>query len=128
LHTSTFTQFVVYEFMKRGLAEPHVEKIKADYLAKRNLMIKTMEETFPEGIKWTRPEGGLFLWVELPEHMSAKKLFDKAIALKVAYVPGAPFYPNGGGENTLRLNFSNCTHETIIEGINRLAKLFKENM
>ena len=128
LHTSTLNQFIVYEFMKQGLAEPHVETIKADYLAKRNLMVKTMEETFPEGIKWTRPEGGLFLWVELPEHMSAKKLFDKAIALKVAYVPGAPFFPNGGGENTLRLNFSNCTHETIVDGINRLAKLFKENM
>jgi len=128
LHTSTFCQYMVYEFMNQGLAEPHLERIKKDYGAKRNLMLKTMDETFPEGIKWTRPEGGLFLWVELPEHMSAKKLFDKAIALKVAYVPGGPFFPNGGGENTLRLNFSNCTHETVVEGIGRLAKLFKDNM
>lgn len=128
LHTSTFNQFMVYEFIAQGLAEPHLERIKADYLAKRNVMIKTMEETFPEGVKWTRPQGGLFLWVELPEHMSARALFDKAIALKVAYVPGGPFFPNGGGENTLRLNFSNCTHDTIVEGIGRLGKLFKENM
>jgi 2-aminoadipate transaminase len=128
LHTSTHGQYMMYEFLAQGLLQPHIEKIKADYLAKRNVMIQTMKEKFPKGITWTEPEGGLFLWVELPEHMSARELFPKAIEMKVAYVIGAPFFPNKGKENTLRLNFSNCTHEGIREGIGRLGKLFKENI
>ncbi len=128
LHTSTYSQYVIYEFLKQGLLEPHIERIKADYLAKRNVMFEAMKEHFASGITWTKPEGGLFLWVTLPESVSAKVLFPKAIELKVAYVPGYPFFPNGGGDNTLRLNFSNCTHDGIREGIQRLGKLFKENM
>ncbi len=128
LHTSNFTQYVIYEYIRQGFLEPHIEKIKADSLAKRAAMIRTMDETFPPGIKWTRPDGGLFLWVELPAHMSGKELLPKAVEMKVAYVYGEPFFPNGGGENTLRLNFSNATHEEIVEGITRLAKLFKENL
>jgi 2-aminoadipate transaminase len=128
LHTNTLCQYMVYEFVAAGRLEPHIEKIKQDYRAKRDIMLKTIRETFPEGIKWTEPEGGLFLWVELPQHMSAKELLPKAIERKVAYVYGSPFFPNGGGENTLRLNFSNATHEGIVEGIGRLAKLFKENI
>ena len=128
LHTSTFNQYVIMEFIKQGYLEPHLERVKADYLAKRNTMIKALEDTFPEGITWTKPDGGLFLWLELPQHVSAKALLPKAVEQKVAYVYGEPFFPHGDGENTLRLNFSNCTHEGIIEGISRLAKLFKANM
>ncbi len=128
LHTNTLCQYIIYEYMMAGKLEPHVEKLRADYKVKRDLMIKTIRETFPDGIKWTEPEGGLFLWVVLPEHMSAKDLLPKAIEMKVAYVYGQPFHPDGQGLNTLRLNFSNATHEDIIEGIKRLAKLFKENM
>lgn len=128
LHSSSFTQFIVYEYIRQGRLEPHIEEIKTDYRMKRNLMVKTLEKTFPKGITWTRPEGGLFLWLELPKQMSAQTLFQKALDLKVAYVPGAPFFPNGGGEHTLRLNFSNASPEMIVEGINRLAKLFRENM
>jgi 2-aminoadipate transaminase len=128
LHSSSFTQYLVYEYMRQGMLEPHIEEIKADYLKKRNLMVRALEETFPSGISWTKPEGGLFLWLELPRQVSASKMFQKALDLKVAYVPGKPFYPNGGGENTLRLNFSNSTPDMIVEGINRLAKLFRENL
>ncbi len=128
LHSSSFTQYLVYEYMRQGLLEPHIALIKADYLNKRNLMIKTLEETFPKEIHWTNPEGGLFLWLTLPKQMVAEELFHKAFELKVAYVPGAAFHPNGGGSNTLRLNFSNATPEMIVEGIKRLAKLFRENM
>jgi DNA-binding transcriptional MocR family regulator len=128
LHTSTFDQYLIYEFMSQGRFEPHVEKIKADYLTKRNIMLEAMEESFPDGTTWTRPDGGLFLWVTLPDHMSARELFPKAIDLKVAYVPGQPFYPHGEKKNTLRLNFSNASHEGIREGIARLGKLFKESM
>lgn len=128
LHTNSFCQYLIYEFVAGGYLEPHIERIIVDYRAKRDLMLKTMRETFPEGIRWTEPSGGLFLWIELPEHMSAKKLFPKAVEQKVAYVYGQPFFPDGSGANTMRLNFSNATHEGIVEGIGRLARLFKENM
>jgi 2-aminoadipate transaminase len=128
LHTSSFGQYVIYEYVNQGLLEPQIERIKADYLAKRNCMTQAMERHFPVEVTWTRPEGGLFLWVQLPQHMSAAKLLPKAIEQKVAYVYGSPFFANGGGDNCLRLNFSNATLELIVEGIKRLGKLFKENM
>lgn len=128
LHTNTFCQYIMYEFVRSGMLENHIETIKADYLRKRQVMISAMTEHFPDGITWTEPEGGLFLWVELPEHMSAKDLLPKAVELKVAYVYGQPFFPHGEGENTMRLNFSNASHENIKIGIERLGKLLKENM
>jgi len=128
LHTNTLCQYIIYEYIKAGKLEPHIERIKADYRAKRDVMLKAMKETFPEGIRWTNPEGGLFLWVELPSHMSAKELLPKAVQKKVAYVYGQPFFPDGSGANTLRLNFSNASHEDIVTGITRLGTLFMENM
>jgi 2-aminoadipate transaminase len=128
LHTNTLCQYIVYEYVLTGKLEPHIKKLCADYKVKRNLMIRTMRETFPNGIKWTEPEGGLFLWIELPKHMSAKELLPKAVEQKVAYVHGQPFHPDRRGLNTLRLNFSNATHENIVEGIKRLAMLFRENI
>ena len=127
LHTNSNSQYLVYEYVKQGLLEPHIERIKADYLNKRNVMIKALEEYFPEGIKWTNPEGGLFLWLTLPEKMSATDLFPKAIDMKVAYVPGGAFFSLGGGHNTLRMNFSTSSPEIIVEGIKRLGKLFRDN-
>lgn len=128
LHTSTFSQYVLYEFINAGYLEPHIKTICQDYGHKRDVMLETMRATFPEGVKWTEPEGGLFLWVELHKHMSAEKLLPKAIEKKVAFVYGQPFYPNGQGQNTLRLNYCNAAPEKIKEGITRLAELFKENM
>lgn len=128
LHTSTFNQYLIYEFINQGLLEPHLEKIKADYLNKRDHMLKALEEKFPEEISWTKPQGGLFLWVTLPAHMSGTDLFPKAVDLEVTYVPGQAFFPHGEGDNTLRLNFSFSSPDEIQEGISRLAKLFKANM
>lgn len=128
LHTSTFSQYLCSEFIRQGRLDRQIARIKPDYRQKRDVMLQAMRDAFPEGITWTEPEGGLFLWVELPKHMSAKDLLPKAIDLKVAYVYGQPFFPNGEGANTLRLNFSNATHENIVEGITRLGKLFAENM
>ncbi len=128
LHTSSYGQFLIYEYVTQGLLEPQIERIKADYLAKRNCMTQAMEQHFPVEVTWTKPDGGLFLWVQLPEHVSAKELLPKAIEQKVAYVYGSPFFANGGGDNCLRLNFSNATLEQIVEGIKRLGKLFRENM
>ncbi len=128
LHTNTLCQYLIYEYVNAGKLEPHIELLKTDYKAKRDTMLKALKDTFPSEIKWTEPEGGLFLWVELPTHMSAKDLLPKAVEKKVAYVYGSPFHPNGGGDHTLRLNYSNATHEGLVEGITRLADLFKANM
>lgn len=128
LHTSTYGQCVLLEYMRMGKMDDHIEKIKDTYGTRRNLMIKSIEEYFPPEVEFTRPEGGLFLWVTLPKGMSGKGLLPKAIEAKVAYVYGSPFFPNGGGEETLRLNYSNANEEQIVEGIKRLGKIIKENM
>jgi DNA-binding transcriptional MocR family regulator len=80
-----------------------------------------MEQTFPKQIRFTRPSGGLFLWVELPESVDAKEVLVKSLEYKVAFVPGEAFFPNQGRKNTFRLNYSNMSEERIIEGIKRLA-------
>jgi 2-aminoadipate transaminase len=126
LHTSTFNQMVAYEVARGGFLDEHVRLIRNVYGERRDVMLKAMEDNFPKEVKWTRPHGGMFLWVILPEGLNAAELFDEAVKLKVAYVPGAPFFPNGGGENTMRLNFSNANPEMIQEGIVRLAKVIKE--
>jgi 2-aminoadipate transaminase len=128
LHTTSFGQYLIYEYMNQGYLEPHIELICVDYKAKRDVMLKTMHKTFPDGVTWTEPDGGLFLWVVLPSHVSAKELLPKAIKKKVAYVYGQPFYPHGEGENTLRLNYCNASHDNIEQGITRLGDLLKENM
>ena len=91
-------------------------------------MIESLEKYCSEFVRWTKAEGGLFLWVFLPEHVSATELLNKALEKKVAYVPGKPFYVHGDTDNTLRLNFSNATPEQIEEGIKRLAMVFEENI
>ncbi len=128
LHTSTLNQYIINEYVAAGKLEPHIEKIKADYMVKRDLMLRSLGDFFPEGCTWTNPEGGLFLWVELPKNLSAKALLPEAIKRKVAYVFGEPFFPDGSGDNTLRLNYSNASHENIVEGIKRLGQLFTENL
>lgn len=128
LHTSTFAQMVLLEYLRMGKLKDHIEKIRQTYGARRNLMIKMIEEYFPPEVEFTRPEGGLFLWITLPAGMSGKELLPMAVEHKVAYVYGSPFFPNGGGENTLRLNFSNANDEQIVEGIKRLGRLIADNM
>jgi DNA-binding transcriptional MocR family regulator len=95
---------------------------------RRDLMVSMIAEYFPEEIKikYTKPEGGMFLWITLPERISSLDLVDLAIKENVAFVPGKAFYVDGGGNNTLRLNFSNSDEEEIEEGIKRLAKIMKK--
>lgn len=128
LHTSTFVQMVVHEVVKDDFLNHHVRHIREVYKERRDVMINKMLREFPEGITWTWPEGGLFLWVTLPEWMDSTTLLDKAIAKKVAYVPGVPFFPDGGGHNHFRLNFSNAQPEQIEEGITRLGNVLAEEM
>jgi 2-aminoadipate transaminase len=128
LHTPTFNQMVAYETAKGGFLDQHIDKIRETYGERRLVMLKALEEHFPDGVKWTRPQGGMFLWVTLPEGMDAAELLPKAVDKMVAFVPGGPFHANGGGENTMRLNFSNAQPEMIREGISRLGQVLKETL
>ena len=122
LHTSSFVQHIAYDIAERGIIKRHVQRIRASYKERRNVMLAAMEEHFPPGVTWTRPQGGLFLWVRMPEHVDANELFHMAIKEKVAFVPGPAFYPDGkSGSNCMRLNFSNAMPDKIQEGIKRLS-------
>ena len=128
LHSPTFNQMIAYEVARDGFLEDYSATIRATYKERLLVMLDAMEEHFPEGVKWTKPEGGMFLWVTLPEGLDAQELLLKAVERKVAYVPGQPFHPDGSGKNTMRVNFSNASPEKIKEGIARLGKLFREEI
>jgi 2-aminoadipate transaminase len=128
LHTSSFVQMVAHELLRDDFLRGHVRLIRKVYRERRDVMLSALARHFPEGVTWTRPHGGLFLWVTLPERMDAKALLPAAVAHHVAYVPGDAFFPNGRGENTFRLNFSNATPEQIEEGIGRLGEVLGEEL
>ncbi len=128
LQSSTISQMEVTKFLEEYDIEEHIEKIKVIYKKRRDLMIKTMEKEFPKEVKYTYPEGGLFTWVILPVHINARELAVKALENNVAFVPGDSFFPNGGNENTFRMNYSNMDEERIVEGIKRLGIAIKEMM
>ncbi len=128
LHTATFNQMIAYELTREGFLEEHVPVIRALYRERRNAMLAALEEYFPDTISWTRPQGGLFLWVTLPEGLDAAQLLRDALEYRIAFVPGAAFHANGGGANTMRLSFSNVNAEQIEEGIRRLGKLLHNRM
>jgi 2-aminoadipate transaminase len=126
LHSSTFIQMVSHEVAMGGFLEKHVKKIRDVYRHRRDVMLENMERYFPSAVRWTRPQGGLFLWAILPEQIDAADVLKKAVANKVAFVPGTAFYPDGGGRNTMRLNFSNAKPDQIEIGIERLGNVLSE--
>lgn len=127
VHTNNLGQRIVYEFCRRGLLEPHIRKIIRMYREKRDLMLQLCEKYLPDGSTWTTPEGGLFLWVTLPEGISTTELLPVAIEREhVAFIPGQPFFADGTGANTMRLNFSNASLEQIREGMRRLGGVVRE--
>lgn len=128
LHTATFNQVVAYEVVRDDFIERHILRIREVYGERRDIMLGAMDGYFPPGSIWTHPEGGLFLWGWLPENLDTTEILREAVARKVAFVPGAPFFPNSGGRNTMRLNFSNATPREIQDGISRLGKLFSEKL
>jgi 2-aminoadipate transaminase len=128
LCSPVYTQLIGVEFMKRGLLPKQIEKILLVYGRKLRAMLEALEKYMPKGVEWSKPEGGLFLWVKLPKKMSANELLPKAIEKKVVYVVGSAFHCNGKGQNTMRLNFSFPTEQQIDQGIQRLAKMIEENM
>jgi 2-aminoadipate transaminase len=128
LHTSTLTQMLAYETAKAGFLDRHVRALRGVYRARRDAMLGALEAHFPPGVQWTRPQGGLFLWVTLPGGLDSSSLLQEAIAAKVAFVPGAAFFPEGGGERTLRLNFSFCAPSVIVEGVRRLGQVLRQHL
>ncbi len=128
LHTSQLTQMAVYEVIKDGFLDAHIPEIRKLYSEQCHAMLNALEKYFPAGVQWTRPEGGMFVWVTLPEHIDASKLVDEAIAQHVAFVPGAPFYANDPARNTLRLSFVTVPQDRIRTGVEILGKLIKSKM
>jgi len=128
LCTSAFLQKITIEYIKEGLYDKNIKTIIDNYREKRNIMLDAFEKHMPEGVSWTKPEGGLFLFLNLPEHMDAEQLFVKAIEEKVAFVIGSAFHCDGSGKNTMRLNFSYASKEMNLEGVKRLAKVIKEEI
>lgn len=123
LQCNTLCQISSAKFMEQYKLDDHIAKIIEVYRVRRDLMIDSMKKYFPKDVKFTFPEGGLFTWVELREDLDSSKIMEDALKEKVAYVPGASFFPNGGKKNFFRLNYSNMTNEKIIEGIKRLGNV-----
>ncbi len=128
LNTAVFNQILAYEVGKDGFIDQHVKHIRDVYRVRRDAMLESLAEHMPEGVHWTHPHGGLFLWATLPQGMNTSELFPKAVEKRVAFVPGESFFAVGGGENTMRLNFSYCKPEVINEGISRLGQVIKTAM
>jgi 2-aminoadipate transaminase len=125
LHSNYLSQRAVYQYLIDNDLDEHILRIKEVYKKQRDLMVSMIEKHFPQEIKCTKPDGGMFLWITLPENLSSLHLFKLATEENVAFVPGSAFYVDDGGNNKLRLNFSNSNEEKIEEGIKRLAKVIK---
>lgn len=125
LHSNSLCQRIVHRYLVDNDLDEHIATIITAYKKQRDAMVAAIEENFPQEVHCTRPEGGMFLWVTLPEQLSALELFNRAVEEKVAFVPGTPFFVDGGGKNNMRLNFSNSDEDKINEGIRRLGKIMK---
>ena len=130
LCTPPFTQAVAYEYCRRGLLDSHIEEIVAMYKKKREAMLGALDAHMPkhEEIRWTKPEGGLFLWMKLPSYFDVDKMFYEALEKKVAYVVGTGFYADEGGKDAFRVNFSYPTEEEIDQGVQRLSKVIQKHL
>ncbi len=126
LHTSTTTQWMMTEFCCQGLLNPHLQKVRNHYRIKRDTMVSALTKFAPPGLTWSVPEGGYYLWCELPPGMKASALLTKAAVKKVTFVPGNAFYANSGGTDRIRLCFTRHPEATILEGIRRLCEAITE--
>lgn len=128
LQSNQFSQVQVIEFLKKYDLNKHIEKIRAEYKKRCFLMLDTIKEYFPEEVKYTTPDGGMFIWVELPEKINVDKLLDRAIDAGVAYVSGESFFANNGPKNTMRLNYTTMPEEQIVEGVKILSSVIKDEL
>lgn len=126
LQCNTIAQMEVAKYLELYDIDMHVEKICETYKNRRDVAIQTMEKTFPKSVTYTNPQGGLFSWVELPNNINAREVLKKCLEKHVAFVPGGSFFPNGGRENTFRINFSNMPEDRIIEGLSRVGQILQE--
>ncbi len=129
LHTSTLNQMVAYEVAKEGFLDAHTPRLREVYARRRDVMLAAMDRYFPAELTWTRPDGGLFIWVWLPDEIDTVALLPEAVErYKVAFVPGTAFYADGSGHHTMRLSFSTSAPNLIEEGIRRLGNLLKAKL
>jgi len=126
LHTSTFTQMIIYEVAKDGFIDEHVRTLRQVYRQRRDVMLAALDRYMPPEVRWTHPDGGLFLWVHLPPEISIRELFEEALRRDVAFVPGDAFFTTPTPPPTARLNFSCMPEDVIIEGIRRLSEAIKD--
>lgn len=127
LHTGSLAQAAIYETCRDGLLDEHIPMLRATYGERRDAMLQALEEHMPAGVTWSRPRGGMFLWLTLPEGSNTTTLLTHALRNDVAFVPGDAFYANGGGSNTMRLSFSHATPARIVEGVRRLAQAMSDS-
>ncbi|WP_417268833.1 PLP-dependent aminotransferase family protein [Celeribacter sp.] len=127
LQTATINQIAVAQ-VAASVFDSHVETLREVYGTRMRAMLDALAAHMPEGVTWSKPEGGMFVWVTLPEDMDGKALLEKALAAKVAFVPGGAFYADGSNANTLRLNFSMSSAAKIVEGITRLSAVIAKEM
>jgi 2-aminoadipate transaminase len=126
LHTSTFNQMIIYEVAKDGFIDEHVELLRNVYRKRRDAMLGALDRFMPSDVDWTHPDGGLFLWMQLPKGTTSQTVFEAAVKRNVAFVPGDSFYVKPNPPATARLNFSCMNEESIIEGIRRLGEAIQE--
>ena len=123
-----FDQYVAAEFLRSGRLDANLRKSIALYKRKRDLLLSQLEEHMPEGVSWTHPEGGLFLFLTMPEGFDSVRFYDRSLDAGVAYVAGEFFHPDGSGKNTMRMNFSFMSEQKICEGVALLSRLLKETL
>jgi len=126
LQCNTIAQMEIAKYLELYDIDKHIEKIRGIYKKRRDLAIDTMSEVFPATVAFTRPQGGLFIWVELPPDVNAVHVLEKCLEKNVAFVPGGSFFSNGGNENTFRINFSNMRPDRIKEGLGRIGEVLKD--
>jgi 2-aminoadipate transaminase len=125
LHSNYLSQRIAYEYLTHQDIDSHIRKIRDAYQHQRDVMVRMLKEEFPATISFTHPHGGMFIWVILPAGCSSMEVFEQALQENVAVLPGMPFYIDGGGAETMRLNFSNSTPEDIVKGMGRLARVIR---
>lgn len=128
LQCNTIAQMTISEYLKRYNIDKHIEKIIEIYKQRRDIAVKCIECYFPENIKFTHPEGGLFTWIELPETISARDILEKCLEKKIAFVPGGSFFPVEHKENTFRINYSNMPQDKIKKGLKILGEVLKKHI
>lgn len=125
LQCNTLAQMVIAKYLELYDIDAHVEAIRRTYRRRRDLAVETMSSAFPADVTFTRPSGGLFLWVELPADVNARDVLVACLEQDVAFVPGGSFFPNGGHENTFRVNFSNMPDDKIVDGLQRIGSILE---